>query len=392
MKRYILSILIVVIFFKAQLSCQSVELLAGNELRYLELRGTPYERGLTHGKVLKKEIQDVIELFKKDIQKNTGMDPDIFIAKFLELTDYKASVQKWVPETMEELKGISEGSGVNIETIFMHQLGDEYWANTQDIIAHHCSSFGVDKSENGPSITGQNMDIPLFYHGFQTVMKIVDPSSDNEMMLLTIPGHLGITGMNNQFISVNVNTLSQLEYGTEGLPVTFVIRGMLEKNAQEEALKFLKDVQHASGQNYIVGGPEKVYSLECSANEVVEYRPYAGSSFTYHTNHPLSNNDFSSKYQDQLKKANKSLEEGMYVCQRFISLQNRFTEDTRKIGVEEIKAALSSRDNGEVDPISNEWTYASVIYELSEQPKFIIAPGKPHEKEYIELPFISSSE
>ncbi len=40
----------------AQNQTQQFELLANGKLRYLELSGTPYERGLTHGKVLKKEM------------------------------------------------------------------------------------------------------------------------------------------------------------------------------------------------------------------------------------------------------------------------------------------------------------------------------------------------
>ena len=47
----------------AQNETQEVELLANGKLRYIELNGTPYERGLMHGKVLKKEIQEVIRLF-----------------------------------------------------------------------------------------------------------------------------------------------------------------------------------------------------------------------------------------------------------------------------------------------------------------------------------------
>lgn len=369
---------------------EQFELLANGKLRYLELSGTPYERGLTHGTVLKKEIHEVIDLFKKDIAETTQEDPDAFIAKFLELTDYKASVEKWTPELMQELQGISEGSGVDFETIFMHQLGDEYWFNTKDIIAHSCSSFGVNKSDDRPSITAQNMDIPEFYHGFQTVIKINDTDSDKETMVLTIPGQLGITGMNNKSVSINCNTLMQLDYGKTGLPVTFIVRGVLDKNIQEEALNFVNEVLHASGQNYIIGGPEKVYSLECSANKVVEFRPFENSIFTYHTNHPMSNRDYSSKYIMLLEENNITLEEFEeegFRCQRIKSFQERFTENTTNIEIEEIKNVLRSRDNDGRDVVSNSNTYASVIYELSEQPKFIIAPGKPHEVDYIELDF-----
>lgn len=269
----------------------------------------------------------------------------------------------------------------------MHQLGDEYWFNTKDIIAHNCSSFGVNKSNDKPSITAQNMDIPEFYHGFQRVIKINDPNSDKETMLLTIPGHLGITGMNNKSVSINCNTLMQLDYGKTGLPVTFVVRGVLDKNTQEEALNFINEVSHASGQNYIIGGSEKVYSLECSANKVVEFRPFENSIFTYHTSHPMSNTDYSNKYLMKLEKNNKTVEEGLYECQRIKSFQQRFTENTTNIEIEEIKKVLRSRDNDSRDVVSNNGTYASLIYEISKKPKFIIAPGKPHEEDYIEIDF-----
>ena len=364
-----------------------LEVLADGKLRFLELSGSPYERGLTHGKALKPEIHEVIRLFKKDIAKNTQEDPDTFIAKFLLVTDYKTAVEQWMPELMQELQGISEGSGVDFETIFMHQLGDEYWFNAKDVMAHSCSSFGVNKSANLPSITAQNMDIPEYYHGFQTVLKIDDPDSDKEIMVLTIPGHLGITGMNTKSVSINCNTLMQLDYGKTGLPVTFIVRGVLDKNSQEAALNFIDEVSHASGQNYIIGGPEKVYSLECSANQVVEFRPFENSSFTYHTNHPLSNTDFSEKYLGQLEAYGKTVEEGLYECQRIKSFQQRFTEQTVDIEIEEIKNVLRARDNAGRDVVSNSNTYASVIYELSQQPKFIIAPGKPHETAYIEIDF-----
>ncbi|MEN2283483.1 C45 family peptidase [Algoriphagus sp. SE2] len=369
---------------KAEKSAE-LELLANGQLRFLKLSGSSYERGFAHGELLKNEIQEVIKLFKEDIKSSTGQEPDEFIKSFLAQTDYKNSVEKWTPELMDELKGISEGSGVDFETIFMHQLGDEYWFNSKDILAHSCSSFGVNKTNSEPSITAQNMDIPEFYHGFQTVIESSVPGSDKKLMYLTIPGHLGITGMNNRSLSINCNTLMQLDYAKTGLPVTFIVRGVLSKETQEEALAFLEEINHASGQNYIIGGPEKVFSLECSSTKVVEFRPFENSLFTYHTNHPMSNNDYSANYLDALNANNKSPEEGLYECQRIKSFQRRFTENTKSISITNIKDVLSSRDNEGSDVVSNKTTYSSVIYELSAKPRFIIAPGKPHETEYIEL-------
>jgi predicted choloylglycine hydrolase len=362
-----------------------VQLLANKNLRYLELTGTPYQRGYAHGTQLKEEIKEVIQLFKEDIRKNTNEDPNAFISKFLKLTDFKSEIQKQTPHLLEELRGISEGSGIDMETIFMHQLGDEYWFNTNDIMAHHCSSFGVNKQGNQPSMTAQNMDIPTFYHGFQTVIKIIDPDSDMEMMMLTIPGHLGITGMNNKSVSINCNTLMQLNYGKTGLPVTFIVRGVVEKNTQKEALQFLDDIKHASGQNFIIGGPENVHSMECSANTIAEYRPFEKSKYTYHTNHPMANTDYSISYVEYLKKNNVTIEEGLNQCLRIRSFRQRFTDNNQNITLEDIKDVLRARDTESPDVVSNSHTYASVIYILSDTPKFIIAPGQPHKTDYIEI-------
>ena len=51
----------------AQNETPQLELLADGKLRFLKLSGSPYERGLAHGKALKPEIPEVIHLFKKDI-------------------------------------------------------------------------------------------------------------------------------------------------------------------------------------------------------------------------------------------------------------------------------------------------------------------------------------
>lgn len=370
---------------------QTKKLLADGKLRYLELYGSPYQRGLNHGKLLKNEIQEVIELFKADIKETTKVDSDQYISTFLNQTDYKTTIIENTPDLMEELKGISTGAGIDFDIIFMFQLIDEFWFNSDEIHIHKCSSLGINKISGQPGLAGQNMDIPSFFHGYQTVIKIVDTKSDIEMMLLTIPGHLGLTGMNNKSVSINCNTLMQLDYGKTGLPVTFIVREIVEKHTQEEALNFLNNIKHASGQNYIIGGPNEVLSLECSANKVALFRPFENSPFTYHTNHPIVNDDYSQKYLNYFTEETISIEQYKklgFGCQRIKLFQEKLNEETKSLDLIEIKNILRSRDNETGDVISNENTYSSVIYILSNNPRFLVTPGKPHEQDYIELDFI----
>lgn len=390
MKRYIVGLIVLLLFLNIT-SCNSgykdkVKLLANGDLRYIELKGSAYERGLKHGQLLKKEIKAVTDSLMNDIEKTTNMNPRDFISKFLSETDFISEIKKWTPKLLEEIKGISDGSGIDYEIIFMHQLGDEFFFNTESIMAHKCSSIGINKTKKHSSITAQNMDIPKYFHGYQTVMKITD-ENEIESIILTIPGHIGITGMNNKQVSVNCNILMQLDYQRKGLPVSFIVRGILGKSNANQAISFLNQIEHASGQNYLIGGKDKVISLECSATKIEEFKPFKNSIFTYHTNHPMINNSFSKRYLEILKEHDLKLEEALTFCQRIPSFEKRFNEETDDFNVDDIKEVLSSVDHNGPDVISNSLTYASVIYVLTENPKFIIAPGKPHEKRYIELIF-----
>lgn len=364
----------------------SLELIADKKLSIIRLTGTPYERGLQHGNVLKEEIKAVTDSLLIDIEKTTSEKPVEFIRKFLKETDFISSMKKWTPELLEEIKGISEGSGISSDIIFMHQLGDEFFFSTKYLFAHKCSSIGINKNNSHPTITAQNMDIPTYFHGYQTVMRIKD-ENDHESMVLTIPGHIGITGMNNSAISINCNILMQLQAQSKGLPVSAIVRGVLKRSNYNDAISWIRSIEHASGQNYIIGGKSKMISLECSANSIEEFKPFENSSFTYHTNHPLANKDYSEWYLGALKENGFTLFDSQKFCQRFPSFENRFNQKDIDFGINEIKEVLSSRDHKNPDVLSNSYTYASVIYVLSNEPKFIIAPGKPHETKYLKLEF-----
>lgn len=363
-----------------------VETIAGGKLQVMHLSGSAYERGFQHGSLLKEEIQVVTDSLLIDIQKTTDEEPRAFISQFLKETNFVPSMEKWTPELLDEIKGISDGSGIPYELIFMHQLGDEFFFSTKYLFAHKCSSIGINKSTNHPTIAAQNMDIPTYFHGHQTVMSITDETG-HQAMVLTIPGHIGITGMNNTSVSINCNILMQLTAQSQGLPVSAIVRGVLAQKNHAAAIEWIHTVDHASGQNYLIGGLNEVSSLESSANAIEEFKPYEGANFTYHTNYPLSNTDYSDWYLEALEENGFELSDTEGFCQRFPSFKSRFNEENSEFGIDEIKEVLSSKDHEGLDVMSNTYTYASVIYELSERPRFLIAPGKPHETEYLELTF-----
>ncbi|MGD8540275.1 MAG: C45 family autoproteolytic acyltransferase/hydrolase [Candidatus Aminicenantes bacterium] len=347
-------------------------------LKVLVLEGTPYERGLQHGTVLKKEIHELVKIWKEDIQKTYKTDADVFIKKFLAATDFEKAIKEWTPELWQELKGISEGSGLEFDTIFAFQLVDEIWVLGRDVQAEKCTTIGLEKTERHPAMVAQNLDIPPFYHGFQTLLHIKDKEQGLETYLFTFPGFIAANGLNSRSVAAVVNAVQQLENSRDGLPVAFVIRGILQRRSYDEALQFIKTIKHGAPQNYMIGDANEMGSFECSVTQVSEFIPFTNASFTYHTNHPLKNMNFSSRFKQYLKSKDVSPKDYKYPCPRFQALQKIFKDNSVPVEVNTLKDIFSNRDI----IINNKNTFGCTIMKLGTNPELHISPGRPDEEPF----------
>ena len=299
---------------------------------FLDLKGRPYERGFRHGKALREQIQQDIAIWKTNLGETFKADPDNFIRKFVAGTNYLPSIQKWTPELLEEVRGISDGSGVDFNTILVFQLVGEYWVNGGVISAEHCSAMATAGTAKHPGIVAQNMDLETYRDGFQTILRIEEPSGLHEL-ILTQPGLIGFNGMNSRGVGVVVNTVAQLAHAKEGLPVAFVMRGALERTSYADVASFLETVQHASGQNYTVGTPGHAGYFEASAHKVVEVPGVDDGSFLYHTNHPVANQDYSAEGVKAMAQPDQK--DNSHT--RYQSLQKRLASDPGADAIEDIR-------------------------------------------------------
>ena len=178
---------------------------------------------------------------------------------------------------------------------YSFQMADEFWVyldKLQHKQAMHCSGIGVAAANGRPAYIGQNLDVESYMYGYQVLLHITATKTTPEQYILTSAGLVAMNGINSKSIGICVNTLMELNASTDGLPVAFVIRGVLAKQDGADALKFLTTVKHASGQNYILGLKDSVYDFEASAGKVVRFIPNATNhGLVYHTNHAIANND-----------------------------------------------------------------------------------------------------
>jgi len=353
------------------------------KLRIVDLEGTPYQMGKVHGQTLKTEILELLKRWKEDLEKTYGVTAEVFIQNLLKKTDFQPAIARWTPGLLDEVRGIADGAGVDFDTIYAYQLIDEIWAMDADLGLSKCTSIAAGKRNGNPAYVAQTLDIPAFYHGFQTVLRIRDKREDLETLVFTIPGVVAANGLNSRSVAVCVNAVTQLAYSPKGLPVAFVIRGILRQESYEQAVKFLQDIQPAAPQNYVIGGPADDAAFERSAGKMSRFIPFASAEFTYHTNHPLINDDFNPRFPETLKRREMTLEKYQTLCPRFNFLGQVLKNNSAAIDLASLKTLFQNRASG----INNAETYGCTIMVLGENPELHISPGRPDEEPFHVLAF-----
>jgi isopenicillin-N N-acyltransferase-like protein len=327
----------------------------------------------------------------------TNANADSVLTVFRNATNFEPIIRKYSPSLLDELKGIAVGSGQSYEDVYAFQLLDEFWIYLDKLSylpGHHCSGIGVAATANRPAYIAQNLDLENYMQGFQILLHLAPTDNEPEQYIYSCAGLLALNGMNENGIGLCVNTLMELQASEDGLPVAFMIRGVLGKRKGNEAMQFLKTVKHASGQNYILGIDDSVYNFEASSNRVVRFSPTSGErDIVYHANHALVNHDVKDwykKYHDQVLAGET---QNMDSEVRFASLEQRLNRDQTVISTDVIKETLRSKDNVK-HPVCRSFreggrifTSSSVLFTTSGKRSVQLTYGPPDHSEYVEYYF-----
>ncbi|MVM34184.1 hypothetical protein GO755_29400 [Spirosoma sp. HMF4905] len=350
------------------------------EIREIQLSGSGYELGLQHGKVLKKEIAELVAKMKANTTRVLGKEANQVINEFIQYAQFTDAIKQYTPDLYEEVKGIADGSEQALNDIMVFNLLDEFWVYQDNLANHHCSGVGVPASNGNPAYIAQNMDIESYTDGYQILIRLSKTPTRPEQFILTHPGCIALAGMNETGVGACMNTLMQLKASSKGLPVAFIVRRILASTDKKDLLNFIQTVPHASGQNYIIGIKDEVYDFEASANKVVRFDPKNANGTIYHTNHPLVNDDV----KDWFKKPSLAPEKSNSHI-RLASVQNRVMRSPI-VNDGLIKEALRAKDdkNNPVcrAPKNGGFTFVSMIMTLTGTPFLQVTAGPPDESEY----------
>jgi hypothetical protein len=334
---------------------------------------------------MKKEIHESIARWDEEIESAFGRDLPAVVHEFFSSTNIRESVEIHDPDLLEEVYGMSESAGIDYSILLAFQMSEELFTLLEGENPVKCTSVGRSRTDSTSTLLAQNMDPPQFLHGHPIVLHQKPSNGDPESFLLTVPGLLGLAGMNDRGVAVTCMGMSMLNHAEEGLPVVSVVRRILSASALEEALEFMRGASFAIPQCYGLGGIEGVYCFECSANQVAEFYPFQERDVLLHTNHSLQNRDFNSTYIELLKEYDRTVDDP-YFCPRYFLAYDLIKEYQMQLGPEQAAAILRTQEP-ELHPILNSNTLGTLIMELDEDPELILALGHDSSSVFHKLSF-----
>jgi hypothetical protein len=255
----------------------------------VDLPAEPRARGEAHGEQLRELIAEGIVRWKDSLA--AVGDPQHWIDAFLSGSDHPTAIRAHAPSLLDEVDGIAAGAGVEPREMLAYQLVDEQWCfiaeqrRARAADHEHCSTFGVRGGGDRPTIVAQNLDLPVWWEGLQTVLRIPAWRDQPAQVVVTGAGFIVMNGLNLAGVAIGVNALPDLPSARTGLPVAFVIREALTRTTARDAAASIASVTHASGQNYIVGDRDDLIGIEADAEGTSVYG--VDDRCLLHTNHTV---------------------------------------------------------------------------------------------------------
>jgi predicted choloylglycine hydrolase len=285
-------------------------------LNLVTASGSGAERGAQIGEQLSGLLETAWNRWVLHFSKNE-VDAEELAQRLTEVGGWETA-ERYCPDLVAELEAMAEAANMPWYQVAALSMLDESWALTGGM---GCTAVAI--TRDGSRAAGQNMDLPDWTNGLQTVLRVKDESGLG-VIAATYPGSLATMGMNSNGVIVVVNALD-LAINMTGMPVDFITRGALHQPTAADAISYIREIPHAVGQNYTVLDSKDLFMVEAAADKVLDVPTHPEVSG--HTNHA-----FTREYSGS---------EGSYARMAAVEV-NRKSLNT----AEDIKNLLLDKDSG----------------------------------------------
>jgi len=353
-------------------------------LPIIRLEGSLFEQGLTHGTKLKDRIAHNLEVyFERFTTEGNISEPEVLNRA----GQYLSVIESECPDYFESLRGVSEGSGFDIDRLAALNVRYEilYHQFTQYAMTDGCTAFAIapERSANGNTWIGENWDwIPEVKGALLHISE-----GDTEIACFTEAGIVGgKIGINSHGLGLAINGMISTDDNWAHLQVPFHVRcyEILRQCDVASARAVISERMRSCSANYLIAHANgEIVNIESAPTRTRELLPEDG--FVAHTNHFVD--------ADELGITEPPSEKRPYSVSRLARSNELLTGDD-SISQEFIRAVLADqqgfpysicRHTDVEDPIRGHYqTVTSVMMDLNERAIWI-TDGPPDESDYREF-------
>jgi isopenicillin-N N-acyltransferase-like protein len=259
---------------------------------FVDVSGTPFERGRQHGAAVPQRVKRSIELYGSQLG-DLGYDA---AAKSALIGEFAGEIEAFGAHYIEEMAGIAEGAGVPLEDIVMVNARTEVIAKAKMLknapigeteeLDDGCTGVIIlpERSANGKLIHGQNWDWKSECAETAIVLR-VRRDDGPDILTFVEAGGLARCGMNSAGISITANYLeSDRDFTQAGVPLALIRRKVLEQEHFAYAIKAVAGTPKACSNNMMISTVAGFgIDFECAPDEAFPLYPSDG--LIVHANH-----------------------------------------------------------------------------------------------------------
>jgi hypothetical protein len=253
--------------------------MSDDAIRFLELHGSPFERGVQHGREIADSLSSLWDGLVRDVRDRVDrpITEDEFRAWLRERAELARSID---PDLVDEIRGIAAGGSVDDEVAVAVAFLEEVSHLANSLGYHHevvqevrCLSAVVPPSRTTTNgyLLAQTWDGPDWSPD-PILFAPRDPSGWSAY--LADPGSLGGPGVNDRGIG-SVHTGVLIKENPVGNSYSFIARRIMKASSLEIAAASVSDLPSSAGSHYIVVQDENVIDVE-AAGAVFESMRYDG--------------------------------------------------------------------------------------------------------------------
>jgi isopenicillin-N N-acyltransferase like protein len=203
----------------------------------IEIAGPPRERGRQYGEQARAQIERSIAWYGEQFTATAALSWDVVLAN---ARRWEPLVESFLPDALEEMQGIAEGSGFRYEEILaLNGRGELSSGNPfAEDVNEGCSSYSIlpEAAGDGHAYCGQNWDWRSAILDTVVMLRIEQPGRPTIVMQVEA-GQVGRQGANSAGIGLNANGLSARWGQRLGMPQPYIRRKILDSWDMNEALE-----------------------------------------------------------------------------------------------------------------------------------------------------------